>query len=256
MAKSKKHMFVIDFWEDIQKNFETLEQYKDSTDLAEKKFFSQLILNGICFMVIRNDDKILFGPSRFIGYHNNTIISHKSSKIYGPETNEAISQLLGYNPIEDDEVDELYSKYCYEIGINPRAAGSFGISRKYWYKSNSDDHIYNRFENHRVSEKKNYKVRVKFNPTYQSWKFIVTGMTSQIVTGEIIIPLLNNQKVEVHGNIVGELIGRFEWYPDDHSYIIAVNKWDEMNKEQQHVLLRNTRLKLKEILPGYLESYG
>lgn len=255
MAERKKHMFVVDFWEDIEKNFQTLEKYKNSEDTDERKFYNNLILNGICFLVIRVGDRVLFGPSRFVGYYDNTIMSHKISKIFGPETNEAISFLIGYDPIQDVELDELYFKFCSEIGLNARASGSFGASRKYWYKSNVDDPVYMRFEDFRINNKKIHKVKINFDPTYESWKIDMTGMTSKLITGEITVPLLNHQKVEVHGNIVSELKGRFEWYADDHSYFVAINKWDEMNKEQGLIILRNVRTKLKEVIPEYLKNY-
>jgi hypothetical protein len=75
-----------------------------------------------------------FAPSRFIGYKNNTITKHESNITKdGRETNPAISDALGVKqPIINEELEELYKKYCIYLGFSPPPKGAFGVTRKYW----------------------------------------------------------------------------------------------------------------------------
>ncbi|MCH7965634.1 MAG: hypothetical protein IH852_17055 [Bacteroidetes bacterium] len=248
MAERKKHMFVVDFWEDIEKNFRTLTSYKTSSDKKLENFFQKLIISGICFLAFKKHNEVLFGPSRFIGYAENSFQSHKTSKIYGPETNDAIALLLGYPPQEDLEVNRLYEEYCSNNGIRYSDKGSFGKERKFWYRSDSKDELYFKFENYKHQFKKNNKIKIQFNESYDSWKFEILGSTNKITSGEIEIPLLNNEKVEVHGKMVSNLRAVFEFYPETRKYHIAINRHDLMSKRQKMIVERNVRIKLKEVL--------
>ena len=250
MSKFKKHLFVVDYWEDTEKNFKTLQDYKNSNNANESDFYNSLILNGICFLAIRNNNNYKFGPSRFIGFHNNTIISHKSSHIYGTETNGAISFLLGYEPVQDDCLEDLYFKFCFNNGINPRTKGSFGKDRKYWYKTNIDDEIFHRFEDIKIHNKNMEKIKINFDIEYENWKFDIIEREGKLLKGSVKVPLFNKQ-IGIYGNRASELLGVFEWNFDNHSYNIAIDKYELMTKVQRYIVIRNLRLKLKEILPNY-----
>ena len=248
MVKNKKHLFVIDHWEDLYKNFETLDCYKNSSCDDERDFWEQLIKNGICFLILRRADKYLFAPSRFIGYYNNDIHSHRTSHIYGPETNEAISFLLGYTPLFNYKADDLYYKFCFENKITPNANGSFGKIRKYWYNSDNEDDIYMIFENHKMNTQRPANIKIIFDERYEYWRFVNIIVGEKIVQGEAYIPLKSPDKIQVKGQWVNELICEFQWIEEDHSYSCLVDKFDLMNSKQRLMVKRNVRLKLKEII--------
>lgn len=69
---------VIGSIDDLIKNIETLESYRISPNQEEKKFYSYLFSRGKTFLLLRRGDKVLFGPSKFIGYKNNSMdLFHK-----------------------------------------------------------------------------------------------------------------------------------------------------------------------------------
>lgn len=91
---------IISSIDDLIKNIETLESYRVSQNQEEKKFYSYLFSRGKTFLLIRKNGEIFFGPSKFIGYKNNTLDLYNTYKgspvrtMSGVETNGAISELL------------------------------------------------------------------------------------------------------------------------------------------------------------------
>ena len=82
---------LVESYEDINKNAETLDGYLESRTGEEYDFAVALVKRGACFLAIKKNDGFRFYPSRFIGYMNNDMNKHKAN-IYkdGKITNPAI----------------------------------------------------------------------------------------------------------------------------------------------------------------------
>ncbi|MDE6848496.1 MAG: hypothetical protein K2J44_04010, partial [Ruminococcus sp.] len=94
------------------------------------------IKRGTCFIVVPIEDGLHFYPSRFIGYVNNTMSRHDSNEFKdGKETNLAISNVLGFKPELNDELECQYKDYCELLGFIANKSGAFGVNRKYWLVS-------------------------------------------------------------------------------------------------------------------------
>ena len=126
-------MKLVSKWEDVEKNLSILEQYRNSSQEDERNFYLKIIERGICFVVSNLDGQLVFGPSRFIGYLNNSREAHLANEQKdGRETNPRISKILGGLPEQDDTLEEEYKKFCEGLGITPKDTGPFRIKRKYW----------------------------------------------------------------------------------------------------------------------------
>ncbi len=127
-------MNVVKELSQLKENISTLENYLNGKIDPEYSYAIDLIKRGTCFIAVKQGDKEYhFYPSRFIGYEKNTINKHMSN-LYkaGKETNPAISEIIGYKPSENKELEAEYKKYCDRIGFVARDKGSFGVARKYW----------------------------------------------------------------------------------------------------------------------------
>ena len=126
-------MKLIENPEQLFKNLETLENYLTEGDEIQMLEANLLIKRGTCFVAYKVDGELRFSPSRFIGYLNNNIEKHQNSTTkHGGITNNAISKVLKSKPINDDDLDYEYLKYCHKLGITPSEKGSFGVKRKFW----------------------------------------------------------------------------------------------------------------------------
>ena len=128
-------MNTVRSWRDIEANIEQLESYRHSTHAHEVDFYRDLIKRGICFVVTQRSGELAFGPSRFVGYRDNDVDSHKANKTkHGGETNQAINGIIHEEPTEDEHSEVEYRKLCAELGMQPSESGQFGVERKYWVK--------------------------------------------------------------------------------------------------------------------------
>ena len=114
-------------------NIETLENIITEGSESEKGEAIALVKRGTCFVAYQIENEIRFAPSRFIGYIDNKLKSHFTSKSKdGRETNKAINEILGVQPSHSKELEEKYIQYCICLGIKPNSKGAFGAERKYW----------------------------------------------------------------------------------------------------------------------------
>lgn len=87
---------------DVIKNFLTL--YRSLISGNNKTDVLDLYNNGVWFAVEKIGNKLFFGPSRFVGYKNNSIEIHKNNKNKdGRQTNKILSKRLLYSKIQDNE---------------------------------------------------------------------------------------------------------------------------------------------------------
>lgn len=134
---------------ELYDNLLTFESYRYSTKYHKE--YLKFLKRGTCFVIWQDGDKVLIGPSRFIGYHNNTIEKHKNNvKKDGRITNPAISKILNSSPVIHEAAEQVYVNYCQELGIETNSTGAFGVARKYWLV-NLDIPNESLIENHTVS---------------------------------------------------------------------------------------------------------
>lgn len=127
-------MNVVKELSQLKENISTLENYLNGKTDPEYSYAIDLIKRGTCFVAVKQgDNEYHFYPSRFIGYEKNTMNKHMNN-LYkdGKETNPAISEIIGYKPSENKELEAAYKKYCDRYGFVARDKGSFGVARKYW----------------------------------------------------------------------------------------------------------------------------
>ena len=116
----------------LKENISTLENYLNGKTDPEYSYAMDLIKRGTCFVAVKQgDEKYHFYPSRFIGYEKNTMNKHMNN-LYkdGKETNPAISEIIGYKPSENKELEAEYKKYCDRLNFVARDKGAFGVARK------------------------------------------------------------------------------------------------------------------------------
>jgi putative restriction endonuclease len=107
-------------WDEIRTNLLTLEEYRVSVDVSLAKYYRDLIRRGECFIVYVSENKTLFGPSRFLGYANNTRIRHDRNEAKsGIVTNTAIRKVLKSRFLPDTMMEKFFQVFCRKHGINP-----------------------------------------------------------------------------------------------------------------------------------------
>jgi hypothetical protein len=121
---------------ELEANMKRLEEYRYSSDPAERDFYRNLINLGICFVVLKKNGKLLWGPSRFVGYRNNSMTLHiRNGDKDGRDTNPAITDILRHRPEQNEHLEKSYSDHCKDLVFSASPTGAFGIKRKYWLSS-------------------------------------------------------------------------------------------------------------------------
>lgn len=127
-------MRLIDNLKELKVNFKKIDNYINDKKDPEYNCALNLIKRGTCFVAVKKDNSYKFYPSRFIGYANNNMSDHINNKNKdGRETNPTISEILESNPLPNENLNNLYKKYCEELGFVANEKGSFGVERKFWY---------------------------------------------------------------------------------------------------------------------------
>ena len=117
---------------ELEANLRVLQSYLADADGADAEFARSLVKKGICFVVVRHRGKDFFAPSRFVGGAGNSRRRHLSGMRDGRETNEALISLIGAPPKASRTLELAYRPFCSRLGITPRVAGTFGVTRKFW----------------------------------------------------------------------------------------------------------------------------
>lgn len=120
--------------EDVISNIRTLDSYLNGEkgDSCRDWAVEKLKL-GINMVVEVIDGRICFGPSRFVGYINNTKEKHEQNHGNGNDTNNRISQF--YTKVIDDRLVSAFQSVISKYGISSRVAN-------YWIpKDSSVDEI-------------------------------------------------------------------------------------------------------------------
>lgn len=116
---------------ELAANIDKLREYLSAPG-PDNEFAVELIRSGICFVVTSKAGDVLFAPSRFVGYSQNSRHDHGANEDKdGRETNDAIEQLLGSPPLESEGLEQEYDQFCLSLGASLRKA-PFAVTRKFW----------------------------------------------------------------------------------------------------------------------------
>ena len=127
-------MSLVNNIEDIIDNANTLNEYLQSDE--DREYALDRIEQGICFVVIRNEDGSLrFYPSKFVGYLRNNREVHQDQirTRDGRHTNRRITRILNGDRPRPLIYETEYREFCLnELHISPPSHGALGYPHKYW----------------------------------------------------------------------------------------------------------------------------
>lgn len=105
---------------DVINNLMTLYSYAKSENEEEKRYALARYRQGRWYVVEKIGDRLVFGPSRFIGYKENTISKHEQNHGHGGETNNQLTTKLKiYKKIEEDDfLFDSFNQFLLDLGID------------------------------------------------------------------------------------------------------------------------------------------
>ncbi len=121
----------MEFVQDKEDIFDNVEFFLENLEMGtpeEQQKSVQLIKKSKTFLVIDIDEVLVFVPSSFAGYKDNSI-QNFTGKLAENETNPVLTKIIGSTPKIDKTLDELFLDFCDEIEIS---RNDVGISRDYW----------------------------------------------------------------------------------------------------------------------------
>lgn len=107
---------------DVVKNIYTLYSYAKSTVEEDKEWALQRFKQGKWYVVEPFGNTLLFAPSRFVGYKNNTREKHTSNHGDGTQTNNKFRELKLYKEMIDDYLSEQFELFMISLGIEKDTA--------------------------------------------------------------------------------------------------------------------------------------
>ncbi|MFV0170467.1 hypothetical protein OBK15_05585 [Empedobacter falsenii] len=121
----------MEFVQNKEEIFDNVELFLESLEMGteqEKAKAIQLIKKSKTFLVIDAEEVMVFAPSTFIGFKDNSILNF-FGKLLEHETNPVLTKIIGSTPKIDKTLDELFLDFCDEVAIN---RNDVGLSRDYW----------------------------------------------------------------------------------------------------------------------------
>ena len=110
---------------DVVKNIYTLYSYANSSEAEDKEWAIQRFSKGKWFVVEPFGNTLLFAPSRFVGYKNNTREKHISNYGDGTQTNKKLRELSLYKEMSDEYLSEQFECFMNTLGIEREVAKFF-----------------------------------------------------------------------------------------------------------------------------------
>lgn len=107
---------------DVVKNIYTLYSYAKSTIAEDREWALQRFEKGKWYVVEPFGNTLLFAPSRFVGYKNNTREKHTSNHGDGTQTNKKFRELKLYKEVADNYLSEQFEHFITTLGIEKDAA--------------------------------------------------------------------------------------------------------------------------------------
>ncbi len=127
-------MSLINDYLDLEDNITALEEVRKSEQGQTFDTYRSLIAKGRVLLPYLTAEGLAFGPSRFLGYKNNTVSEHVEREHRdGRETTPRIKQVLakefGFTTsnTSDDVADEHFVRFCSSLDSTPDNA-----ARTYW----------------------------------------------------------------------------------------------------------------------------
>ena len=102
---------------DVVKNIYTIYSYAKSTVAEDKEWALQRFRQGRWYVVEPFGDTLMFAPSRFVGYKNNTREKHVFNHGDGTQTNNKFRELKLYKEVADDYLSEQFGLFMAKLGI-------------------------------------------------------------------------------------------------------------------------------------------
>lgn len=123
----------------IVQNLRALEAIRRSGPNSESyTAYAKLIHGGRCLIPYEVNGLLHFAPSRFAGYIANSLGKHATADDRdGRKTNVAISKALGLPLVEDEQLDQLFRRFCNSLRGELRLKVP-DIKRKFWMYGNAD----------------------------------------------------------------------------------------------------------------------
>lgn len=110
---------------DVVKNIYTLYSYANSSEAEDKEWAIQRFSKGKWFVAEPFGNTLLFAPSRFVGYKNNTREKHISNYGDGTQTNKKLCELSLYKEMSDEYLSEQFKCFMNTLGIEREVAKFF-----------------------------------------------------------------------------------------------------------------------------------
>lgn len=134
---------------DVINNIRTLYSYLNSDNEEEREWAIDRFKLGKWFVVEDIDGKLMFAPSRFVGYKNNTIEKHTENYGDGTQTNARLRKLKLYKEGYDDYIAEQFLSLMLSLGID-RSIPDFFIPEQLILptennKNNMEENRYQRY---------------------------------------------------------------------------------------------------------------
>lgn len=132
-------MPLIESERQILQNLRTLEAIRrQGTKAASFNAYAKLIHAGRCLIPYEVNGLLHFAPSRFVGYISNSFGKHATAQDRdGRQTNVAISKVLGLPLVEDEQLDQLFRRFCSSLTGELRLEVP-DIKRKFWMYGNAE----------------------------------------------------------------------------------------------------------------------
>jgi len=130
---------------EIIENAKRFDYYIECGNSDEKEFAINCIAWGKCFVVIKENNRYKFYPSKYIGYKDNSASGYYDAyysaqplpgegkyrdgayfTFDGRMSNKAITKVLGCNCVKDYSMSDKFIEYCNKYGLK----GS--EKRKFW----------------------------------------------------------------------------------------------------------------------------
>ena len=110
---------------DVVKNIYTLFSYTKSSIKEERDWAIDRFKLGKWFVVEPFGDTLMFAPSRFVGYKDNSMEKHITNRGDGTQTNNKFCELRLYKEAVDDYLSEEFQHLMAQLGIERDTAKFF-----------------------------------------------------------------------------------------------------------------------------------
>lgn len=110
---------------DVIKNVYTLYSYAKSNNIEDKDWAIQRFKQGHWYVVEPFGDLLLFAPSRFVGYKDNTRAKHMENPGDGTHTNSKFYELKLYKEAMSDFLIQKFQSFMKGLGIEKNTAKFF-----------------------------------------------------------------------------------------------------------------------------------